>query len=37
VDKIDVEWRDICERIGCSGLATWDYWIALGGPEKRYV
>lgn len=35
MDRIDAEWRDICEAIAHSGLATWEDWIALGGPEKR--
>ena len=34
-DDIDAEWRDICAAVSHSGLATWDDWIALGGPEPR--
>jgi hypothetical protein len=34
MDKIDAEWRDICDAIYYSGLATWQDWIELGIPER---
>lgn len=34
MDKIDAEWRGICDAIARSGLATWEDWIKLGGPER---